>query len=147
MPSQVGRSIPCYEAQNQGQYDRADHGNDDAHRPAVRASEPKVRGYKAANERANDADNDIHQRAIPRALHQFPCYPPRDKPDDDPRDDAVTHGENLQDKVFTTAKPTRQKRLVHPIHNEIRLTLRQEASHREVRTNGIGRVGRLRMNF
>jgi hypothetical protein len=91
-------SISRDKSKDQGKDDRADHGNNDCHDEPVIAAETNMLGDKSSDERADYADDDIHQRAVATALHQLSCDPASDKTNDDPRNNAVTHSENLQVK-------------------------------------------------
>src|SRR5262249_3498173 len=96
-PLKIRGFVPCNESKNQRQNDRSDHGNNDRHDDPVIPAETDMFGDKSSDERADYADDDIHQRAVATALHQLSCDPACDKTNNDPPNEAA-HSENLRVK-------------------------------------------------
>ena len=59
---------------------------------ATLSTETQEAHDEATHQRSQEADDDVHERALTRAALNFPSDPPRDETDDDPPDDAHDYG-------------------------------------------------------
>ncbi len=72
------------EAKQQCEDYRPDDGDNDGINEAARPCKAKVRHDESAQHRPQNADDDIHERAISSATHDFTCEPTCNEPYDNP---------------------------------------------------------------
>src|SRR5271165_5281126 len=89
----VCASVSADETHNPGQNHGADDRDHNADDQTVLANsaESEVAGQKAANERADQAENHVHEKTEALSFHQLPGNPACEQSDDDPRNKPMSH--------------------------------------------------------